>query len=91
MPLIRRIPKRGFRPRFKRRYEIVKLGSLDRFEENSVVTPERLKELNIIKKVIGLKVLGGGAISKPLKVLAHAFSKEAKKKIEAAGGRAEII
>lgn len=91
MPLIRRIPKRGFRPRFKRRYEIVNLGSLDRFEENSVVTPERLKELNIIKKVIGLKILGGGAISKPLKVLAHVFSKEAKRKIEAAGGKAEIL
>lgn len=92
MPLIRRLPKRGFTSRFRRRYEVVNLGTLDRFDNDQVITPEILKELKIIKKPnAGIKVLAGGAISKPLKILAHAFSKEAKRKIEAAGGEAKVI
>lgn len=92
-PLIRRLPKRGFTNiPFKRRYEIINLQALNRFEKDFVVTPEQLKDLGLIKRsAAGLKVLGGGQVLVPLTVKAHAFSKEAKAKIEAAGGKAEVL
>ena len=91
-PLIRRIPKRGFSHISKRRYEIVNLQALNRFEKGFVVTLQILKDLRLIKRsAAGLKVLGGGQILVPLTVKAHAFSKEAKAKIEAAGGKVEVL
>ncbi len=91
-PLIRRIPKRGFTRISKRMHEIVNLHALNRCEKGFVVTPKILKDLGLIKRpAAGLKVLGGGQILVPLTVKAHAFSKEAKAKIEAAGGKAEVL
>jgi large subunit ribosomal protein L15 len=92
MPLQRRLPKRGFRNIFKTEYTIVHLNDLDKFEANQEVTPETLKEKGIIKKsTLLIKVLSDGKIENPLTLKAHKFSKEAKKKIEAIGGKAEVI
>ncbi len=93
MPLQRRVPKRGFNNmRFRKRYSVVNVSALDRFDENSEVTPETLKEKGLIKKVLdGVKILGDGEISKPLKVKVHKISESARKKIEAAQGQVELI
>lgn len=92
MPLQRRIPKRGFTNIFKKEYSVVNLDRLNMFEEGSVVTPELLTEQNIIRKSgERVKVLGNGEISKALTVKAHKFSKRAAERIEAAGGKAEVI
>lgn len=92
MPLIRRLPKRGFTNIFKKSYEVINLSLLDRFDKGKEITPELLRELKVIKKREALlKVLAGGTLSKPLTVKAHAFSKEAIKKIEAAGGKVKVI
>lgn len=93
MPLYRRIPKRGFNnKRFKKEIVAVNVEALNRFENGTIVTPETLLEAKIIKKVgDGVKILGNGQLEKALTVRANAFSKSAKEKIEAAGGRAEVI
>ncbi|HDM76269.1 MAG TPA: 50S ribosomal protein L15 [Deltaproteobacteria bacterium] len=93
MPLQRRVPKRGFNnARFKKRYAVVNVSALEKFEENSEVTPESLKEKGLIKKILdGVKILGDGEISKPLKVKVHKISESARKKIEAAQGQVELI
>ena len=94
MPLIRRIPKRGFNNHFKKAYSIVNLSVLEGFEANSVVDMEVLFEKGLIKVVkdsVGLKVLGNGTLSKALTVKAKAFSAAAKEAIEKAGGKAEQI
>ena len=94
MPLIRRIPKRGFNNHFRKVYSIVNLSVLDRFEANSVVDMEVLNEKGLIKVMkdsVGLKVLGNGTLTKSLTVKASAFSASAKEAIEKAGGTAEII
>jgi large subunit ribosomal protein L15 len=92
MPLIRRIPKRGFNNRFREAASIVNLQSLNRFEANSTVTPEQLKSSGLIRhSADAVKILGEGALSKPLKVHAHRFSRSAVEKIEKAGGKAERI
>lgn len=93
MPLYRRIPKRGFNnARFKKEIVAVNVEALNRFESGTVVTPELLLEARIIRKIgDGVKILGDGQLEKALTVRAHAFSKSAKEKIEAAGGRAEVI
>ena len=92
MPLVRRIPKRGFTNPFSKVYSLVNLKDLDRFEEGTVVTPELLKEEGLIKKLNdGVKILGDGELTKKLTVQAHKFSKSAKEKIEALGGKAEVI
>lgn len=92
MPLYRRIPKRGFTNVFKKEYSIVNLDKLNVFEEGAVVTPEALLEAGIVKKVRdGIKILGNGDLEKSLTVKAHKFSKSAAEKIEAAGGKAEVI
>jgi large subunit ribosomal protein L15 len=92
MPLQRRIPKRGFTNIFKKEYSIVNLERLNMFEEGSTVTPELLAQAGIIKKQgERVKILGNGEIGKPLTVKAHKFSKTAAQRIEAAGGKAEVI
>lgn len=95
MPLYMRIPKRGgFTPPRRREYTVVNVSQLERFfEPGSEATPEKMQEKGIIKKIgkDGVKVLGGGEISKPLVVKAQAFSTSAKRKIESVGGRVEVM
>ncbi len=92
-PLQRRLPRLpGFKNRFKKVYAIVNVGQLNIFEEGTVVSPELLLERGIIKEIYdGLKVLGDGALEKPLTVKAHKFSEQAKEKIISAGGSVEVI
>ncbi len=93
MPLVRRIPKRGFKNAlFKKEYAILNLEAFNVFPANSEVTPEMLLEKKIIKKLNdGLKVLSEGDLKVPLTIKAHKFSKQAIEKIEKAGGKAEVI
>jgi large subunit ribosomal protein L15 len=92
MPLQRRVPKRGFNNIFATKYAIVNVADLDKFENGSVVDAEALKAAGLVKKTLdGIKVLGHGEISKNLTVKAAAFSESAKAKIEAAGGKAEVM
>ena len=92
MPLIRRLPKRGFKNSlFRVEYEVVNVGELAQFA-GSAITPEFLKEHGLVKKrAERVKVLGGGELSAKLDVHAHAFSASAKQKIEAAGGAATVV
>ena len=92
MPLARRIPKRGFHNIFAKPLTAVNLSVLDRFEDGDVVDANVLLSKGILSKCeYGLKVLGNGEITKKLTVKASAFSTSAKEKIEAAGGKAEVI
>ncbi|MBQ8945015.1 MAG: 50S ribosomal protein L15 [Clostridia bacterium] len=92
MPLQRRVPKRGFNNIFRTEYAIVYISALDAFYDGETVTVEALVEKGIVKKTLdGVKILGNGEISKKLTVQANAFSDSAKSKIEAAGGKAEVI
>lgn len=92
MPLQRRIPKRGFNNIFATRYAIVNLSALNAFENGSEVDLAALQQAGIVKKAYdGVKVLGNGTLEKSLTVKAAAFSESAKAKIEAAGGKAEVI
>ena len=92
MPLMRRLPKRGFNNIFATRYAEVNVGALNAFEAGSVVDTEALKKAGVIKKAYdGVKVLGNGKVEKAITVQAAAFSKSAKEKFEAAGGKAEVI
>ena len=91
-PLYRRIPKRGFKNHFKKEYAIVNVADLERFDEGTVVNQELLLNEGVIRKELdGLKVLGNGEITKKLTVVAHKFSKEAAKKVEAVGGKIEEV
>ncbi len=94
MPLIRRVPKRGFSNYpFKEVYDIINLSTLEvKFEAGAVVNAEALVEARVIKNTRGLvKVLGNGELTKALTVVAHKVSVSAKAKIEAAGGTVEIV
>ncbi len=91
MPLHRRVPKRGFTNIFRVEYDIVNLGDLDRFEAGAAVTPEALAEARLARKSRPVKILGDGEIKKALTVSAHKFSASAKARIEAAGGRCEVL
>lgn len=92
MPLVRRIPKRGFVNIFAKSYSYVNVKSLNIFEDGAVIDAEALKNAGLLKKVLsGVKVLGNGEIEKKLTVRATAFSAAAKAKIEAAGGKAEVV
>ena len=92
MPLQRRVPKRGFNNIFATRYAIVNLAALNKFENGAVVDTEALKAAGLVKNSYdGVKILGNGSVSKKLTVRATAFSASAKEKIEAAGGKAEVI
>lgn len=92
MPLIRRIPKRGFTNRFKKDFQIINLSQLTSFKENSVISPAELYKERLIKdEKAAVKVLGDGEISKAVTVKAQAFSTSAAEKIAKAGGKTEII
>ncbi|PIH00414.1 50S ribosomal protein L15 [Clostridium combesii] len=92
MPLYRRLPKRGFKNIFAKEYAAINLDRLNCFEDGTVVTPELLVEKRVVKKVKdGVKILGNGNIEKKLTVKAAKFSKSAIEKIEAAGGKVEVI
>ena len=92
LPLYRKLPKRGFNNKFATVYAIVNVEKLNGFEDGAVVDMEALLEKKIIRKELdGLKVLGGGEITKKLTVKANVFSASAKEKIEAAGGKAEEV
>jgi len=92
MPLSRRVPKRGFNNIFATEYATVNLSRLDVFEDGAVVDLQALIEKGIVKKPFcGLKVLGNGELKNKLTVKAKKFSESAKTKIEAAGGKAEVI
>jgi len=92
MPLIRKIPKRGFRKRPVAGRSIVNLDVFSKLKKEASVTPELLKEKGIIKGPVNfLKILGRGEIKIPVHVKAHAFSKSAEEKIKSAGGKCEII
>ena len=93
MPLVRRIPKRGFNNVFKKEYSIVNVSALEQFEDGTVVTAELLLEKGVLSKVepYGLKVLGNGTLTKKLEVKANKFTKSAAQIIEQAGGKAEVL
>ncbi len=92
MPLIRRIPKRGFTYTPKVKYEVVSLESLGRFSAGTEVTPETLKAAKLVRrKGPQVKILGDGVLKHALTVKAHAFSRSAIEKIKKAGGKAQVI
>ena len=92
MPLQRRIPKRGFTNIFKKIYTIINLRDLEQFAAGSEIGPEQLRQTGLVKKVRdGIKLLAQGDIAKALTVRVHEASVAAKSKIEAAGGRVELI
>ena len=92
MPLYRRLPKRGFTNIWGTTYAIINVGDLAGFESGAEVTPEILQDMGILKRLEdGVKVLGGGELTNSITVKASKFSKAAKEKIEAAGGKAEVI
>lgn len=92
MPLTRRLPKMGFVNIFKKQYEIVNVEQLNIFEDGSVVDFAALKEAGLVKKMRdGVKILGGGEITKKLTVKATKFTASAKERIEAVGGKAEEV
>ena len=92
MPLARRLPKRGFHNIFAKPLEAVNVSVLEKFEDGAVVNAQALLEKGILSKCqYGVKILGKGEITKKLTVQATAFSASAKEKIEAAGGKAEVI
>lgn len=93
IPMYRRLPKRGFtNDMFKKVYAVINVADLDRFEDGAEVTVETLITEGIIKDTkSGVKVLGNGEITKKLTVKANVFSASAKAKIEAAGGKTEVI
>ena len=91
IPLYRKLPKRGFTNHFAKKYAIVNVSDLNRFENGAVVDAEALLAARIIRDVQdGVKVLGNGEITKKVTVKAAAFSATAKEKIEAAGGTTEV-
>ena len=93
LPLYRRLPKRGFtNDRFRIRYATINVSDLNIFEDKTVITPEILKEAGLVKQGLdGIKVLGNGTLEKNVTVKAHQFSMSAKEKIEAIGGKIEVI
>lgn len=92
MPLIRRLPKRGFTNVFKKEYAIINIENLERFEPSQEITPELLIARGMIRsRHDGIKILGEGALTKALTVWAHKFSQGAVAKIEAAGGKVQVI
>ena len=92
LPLYRKLPKRGFTNHFAKQYAIVNVKTLDRYEAGAVIDIDTLINDKVIKnKFDGLKVLANGEITKALTVKAAVFSASAKEKIEAAGGKAEVV
>jgi large subunit ribosomal protein L15 len=91
-PLYRKLPKRGFKNHFSKHYAIVNISALDRFENNAVVDLEALMACGLVgKEQDGLKILANGELTKALTVRATIFTAAAKAKIEAAGGKCEVV
>ncbi|MBQ0125720.1 MAG: 50S ribosomal protein L15 [Clostridiales bacterium] len=92
IPLYRRMPKRGFHNKFATKYAVINVEVLNSFDDDAVVTAETLLESGKISKAFdGVKVLGRGEITKKVTVKASSFSASAKEKIEAAGGKCEVV
>ena len=92
LPLYRKLPKRGFKNRFAVNYATVNVSALNKFENGAVVDMEALLAAKLVRKELdGLKILGGGELTKKLTVKATVFSATAKEKIEAAGGKTEEV
>lgn len=92
MPLVRRLPKRGFTNIFRVEMAIVNIGQLERFPAGSEITPELLHAEGVVAKLrSGVKILAKGTLTQNLTVRAHAFSGKAREIIEAAGGTCEVI
>ena len=92
MPLYRRLPKRGFKNIFALQYAEVNVSQLNRFEDGATVDPVALIEAGILKNVRdGIRILGNGTLERKLTVIANGFTKSAVEKIEAAGGKVEVI
>ena len=92
MPLARRIPKRGFNNIFAKPLEFVNVSALNKFDDGAVVDAQALLAAGILSKcTYGVKILGNGELTKKLTVNAAAFSETAKQKIEAAGGKTEVV
>ncbi|HIS00046.1 MAG TPA: 50S ribosomal protein L15 [Candidatus Excrementavichristensenella intestinipullorum] len=92
MPLTRRLPKRGFYNPFRTEYVAINVDRLEAFEDGATVTPVELIQYGIIKNIRdGVKIMGNGELTKKLTVQANKFTATAKEKIEAAGGKAEVI
>ena len=92
MPLIRRLPKFGFTNPFRAEYTIINVKSFEQWTGAGTITPQALVDAGLVKrKHLPIKILGNGDLSKPLVIQAHKFSKSAQAKIQAAGGRVEVI
>lgn len=92
MPLIRRLPKRGFNSMFRNAYQVVNIGSLNRFEANSSIGPAELKKAGLIgSEQEKVKILGDGKLGKAITIKAHKFSETAKKQLAAAGAKMETL
>ena len=92
IPLYRKLPKRGFKNRFAKDYTTVNISALNRFEDGAVIDHEALLNAGLARKAAdGLKVLGNGNVEKKFTVRAAAFTATAKEKIEAAGGKCEVV
>ena len=92
MPLHRRLPKRGFTNIFRKEYNILNVEDLNRFEPNALLDADAFKQAGLIKKMMdGIKLLGTGEITRPVVVKIQKVSKTAREKIEAAGGKVELI
>ncbi len=93
MPLIRRLPKRGFTNNWKKNYTTINVSELNKLEPNTIVTAEMLKATGKISKIneYGLKVIGNGELTVPLTVKANKFSEAAIQKIQKAGGTVEVV
>ena len=92
MPLARRVPKRGFNNIFAKPLTAINVAALNRFDDGAAVGVDELRESGVLSKCeYGVKILGNGNVTKKLTVKASAFSESAKRKIEAAGGKAEVV
>ncbi len=92
MPLARRLPKRGFNNIFAKPLEAINVSALEKFEDGATVTVKDLLDAGVLSKCeYGVKILGSGSLTKKLTVQVNAFSASAKEKIEAAGGKAEVV
>ncbi len=92
MPLTRRVPKRGFKNFCRKEYTVVNVSDLNRFEDGTEIGPAEIRRAGLANAVRdGIKILGDGELTKKVTVKAHKFSKSAVAKIEAAGGRAEVV
>jgi len=91
MPLQRRIPKRGFTNIFKTTYQVINVGALNHFDAGTELDPGKLSEAGLLRRKLPVKLLGEGTCDRPLVIRVHAASATAKAKVEAAGGRIEIL